>query len=902
MFGKRRDKQDELDKQFESPKPPPAYSGPLMGAMRPSQLPAEPPAKPLYGGDPTPEPPGETASRVTDDAFAANLEADLNAPQPLDEPDPMPEPLPDPLAQTETPAGPVAESAQEPVEAPAPPVAPAASPARAQRGVSRDGDQMLGLLSTIESQLGELQRLKADREMLVGDLELAREELDAQQALLDQRELNIASLEAEAKENQRITEGMLADAEQRTKELEQRSTDLEQTRNELEQQRVHLDELQRALDERTRELEVRDADMRARIDDLDSREKESEEREAELRLAIEAEMQERLGEVQSALDKARAELEAMRSQVEERNAEIERIRTEADERVAEVEHALREELAARIESEKLGAGERVEQLQSELDEANLALKESADAADAHEAKCRELAERVGQLESELGEAREKASERGDELASGMESVQQRMSQLEGELAKTRDQLTEAGRHLGEAQDRVSAAEQRAKAAESEATTQKQTAEEAKALAAKQAKEHAEKLAEEVAQAKAQAVAQTQAGSVMPPAAPVAPGITPAELAKRDRVIELLKSKLDQTTERCKQLDAQLQAGSPSAPASGANDAGGQKSSLDELQQKLLNRQQELDVIAHKLSAREQAIKQREASAGTKGGPAPISAAAGSSSAMIEAERDALRQENEKIHQQREAIAEAKAKLDRTAQKVAAKAAKGKAANIMLAAMITMVILAASSWYIVGQIAKPIHVASVELGVDPQARLSEQQLRSWQSYHEALLDDPQFHELAARRLKARGYHDFGTPSDVRSMVQSGMITHESSHAGRLILLYTGAGSDRTTRVLDTFSSALSSFANDTRDHRHDGAATAIITQVSADPTPIEDPRLNMFAMVFGGLCAFALFASVVLWRRMSKDMSDFDARLSDDLHIAGEPGEGGASAEGKRLMF
>ncbi|MFU8829470.1 MAG: hypothetical protein ACNA8P_08565, partial [Phycisphaerales bacterium] len=478
------------------------------------------------------------------------------------------------------------------------------------------------------------------------------------------------------------------------------------------------------------------------------------------------------------------------------------------------------------------------------------------------------------------------------------AVQQRMSELENELARARDQLTEAGRHLGEAQDRASAAEKRAKAAETEATTQKQTAEEAKALAAKQAKEHAEKLAEEVAQAKAQA----QASPAAPPAAPVAPGINPAELAKRDRVIELLKSKLDQTTERCKQLDAQLQAGSSAAPASGANDAGGQKSSLDELQQKLLNRQQELDVIAHKLSAREQAIKQREASAGTKGTPAPISAAAGSNSAMIEAERDALRQENEKIHQQREAIAEAKAKLDRTAQKVAAKAAKGKAANIMLAAMITMVILAASSWYIVGQIAKPIHVASVELGVDPQARLSEQQIRSWQSYHEALLDDPQFHELAARRLKARGYHDFGTPSDVRSMVQSGMITHESSHAGRLILLYTGAGSDRTTRVLDTFSSALSSFANDTRDHRHDGAATAIITQVSADPTPIEDPRLNMFAMVFGGLCAFALFASVVLWRRMSKDMSDFDARLSDDLHIAGEPGEGGASAEGKRLMF
>lgn len=819
MFGKKRTKDEGGDERHED-----TGGGLPMGGPLPSQ-PSEPhePGRPLFGGE---SPSDGGTGALSDDEFLANLEADLNAAASAAEQVPSVE-----AVETRT-------AAQEPVAGKAP----------EKKRITRDGDEMLGLLSTIESQLGELQRLKSDRESLIDDLEQARQDIDAQREVLSQRELSVAALESEALENQRITEGMLNEARQREEELER-------AKAEFAEQRTKVEELERVLAERSAELESRESELRQRLEELEAREREAGEREKELREQLSGEYESRLGDMQRSLDSARGEIESLRTELGDRVAEIELLHEDADRRLAEQERSLREEFATRLDSEKKGVDERVERLEGELAEARQSLEEGSSERERIEAERADALAKIEQLGSELEAAQRVASESGAS-AEQAAAAQGRIEELESELGKSRDQLAQAGKQLSETQQRCQTAEGRV----SELTA---------ALEAKQAE---------------------------PPAAAPQPGIDPAEIAKRDRAIGLLKSKLDQVSARCKQLDEQVR-----AAASGPDSSEPQSTAkMDAMQQKLLARQQELDVIAHKLDAREKSLKQREG-AGGAGSPKPLSGGMSGT----EEEREALRKESEQLYLQRESLAEAKAAVDRSAKKVAAKAAKGKAVNVVLAAVVTMAILAFASWYVVGEIAEPVHVASVELGADPQASPTESQLEAWQDYHEALLDDPQFHELAARRLKARGYTQFGTPSDVRAMVSSGVIAMETSVDGRLTLLYTGAGADRTQRVLDTFSSALSSFANETRGHRYDSAATAIIVPASIDPTPIEDPRVNLFAMVFGGACAFALFSSLVLWRRMSRDISEFDARLSDDLGLpatGGTEAEGAASSDGRRLMF
>lgn len=866
MFGKRRNKdaEDGLER-FDGPESPaPADSdapgpgsggifGGSFGASQPTP-PDQPPARPLYGGDASAD-----ASPTDDGQFASNLEADLARDEQQDE-------MPEPEAVEKQPETPVAVQETAPGSADDTPMQPvgetpsegAIERAKAMRGVSKDGDQMLGLLSTIESQLGELQRLKADRESLIDDLEHAQQEVESQKALLDEREQAVQALEEEAKENQRITEGMLADAQEKQKALDD-------ARASFEAERERVERLEKSLDERSVDLETRDADMRRRLEELESRERESEQRENELREQITGEFEARINELNQTLEGVRSEVESLRQQLDERNAELERVRSEADDRVRAREEELRNEFEQRVEGAKQSGDERVQSLERELDEARNALQEASSQREQNDRERQELEAKVGELGQQLDSLRreaeeakrraEEASSENGDVASAAAESDERAKRLEAELAKTRDQLAEAGRHLSEAQER-----------------------------AREQSEKVEALGAELEQVKAKA-------SEAPAPAAASTGIDPAEVAKRDRVIELLKGKLDAASAQCKQLQEQVGTGGAASPSDPQ-----QKAALDALQQKLLAKQQELDVAAHKLAAREKALE-------GKGGAKPMSPMGG---AGTEEEREALRKESEALYTQREQLAEAKASLDRKAKKVAARASKGKAANLMMSAVITMAILAALSWYVVGQIVQPVHVASVELGIDPQETdLSDRQREAWQDYHEALLDDPQFHELAARRLKQRGYSEFGTPSDVRSMVSDGLITMESGSDGRLTLLYTGPGSDRTERVLDTFSGSLSGFANETRDHRFDAAATAVITPVASDPTPIEDPRLNMFAMVFGGACAFALFGSVIMWRRMARDLTQFEDRLADGLELSAAdigPTEGGASTEGKRLMF
>lgn len=842
MFGKRRNKdEDHSNEQIhESEGSGSSFGGPFM----PSQPTHEEPSQPLYGEKSSSG--SHQASPLTDEQFAANLEADLV--QPVEE---ALEPEAAAIETLETDPEPEEQfvAADPASEQPEPQIpAPSAPPER--KRISRDGDEMLGLLTTIETQLGELQRLKADRESLIDDLEQARQDIDAQREVLAQRELSVAALEAEAVENQRITESMLTEAERREAELER-------AKAEFDQQKVTVEELERTLNDRSAELESRDQELRTRLEQLEHSEREASQREQQWRDQISGEYESRLGELQKSLEDARAEVETLQRELGDRVAEIELLQEDAEKRLAEQKSTLEAEFASRIESQQQNIDERVQRLQQELDDARASLENAASERSDIEAKRSESENAVEQLRAQLESAQQAASA-GGESAEQLTAAQSRIGELESQLTASRDQLGAMESQLGEAHEHAAAAEKRAT----------EIAAEVEAVQAKLA------------------------------AAPQQQGVDPAEITKRDRAIELLKSKLDQMSERCKQLDAKLQeaATAPTA-APTTNDPSNTK--LDALQQKLLARQQELDVVAHKLDAREKSLKQRES---TSGSGKPMAPAAMSGT---EEEREALRKESEQLYLQRESLAEAKAAVDRSAKKVAAKAAKGKAVNVVLAAVVTMVILAFASWYVAGEIAKPIHVASVELGIDPQATPTASQLEAWQGYHEALLEDPQFHELAARRLKARGYTQFGTPSDVREMVSSGLIAFESSEDGRLTLLYTGEGSERSQRVLETFSGSLSSFANETRDHRYDSAATAIISPASIDPTPIDDPRMNLFAMLFGGACAAALFSSLVLWRRMSRDISEFDARLGDDIGLpvaVQNESEGGASSEGRRLMF
>lgn len=376
-----------------------------------------------------------------------------------------------------------------------------------------------------------------------------------------------------------------------------------------------------------------------------------------------------------------------------------------------------------------------------------------------------------------------------------------------------------------------------------------------------------------------------------PSAAEAPAIQSAErvssaLASLRGEVEALQQAMSAQDKRAADLDAR-----EAALREHAAQLTDREFHLAERHKELNAAQDQLKADAGTWREREEAIAQRERSIAQNGAAPQVGTAVSLRRARLKKQRRLLAERAAQLVRAKEMLANKLADTARTrtslplaagaeplptgpARSVApSRSASGSVGMGMLAAAMSLALIAGTSWWAAGQIDQPKFVAKATIGM-AEAVDEPGLAESWTSFHEELARDPQLLEYAAERLKRAGYPEYSTPSDVRRLMDESM-TIDGGTPGRLNLQLLGPGRQRTQRLLDAYLSVLVSMANDSRERRADQSSTMVMIDAKANDEPVSDRRMPIFAVLAGGLtvvCAGAGFfaAGVVVRVRGSKN--------------------------------
>lgn len=230
---------------------------------------------------------------------------------------------------------------------------------------------------------------------------------------------------------------------------------------------------------------------------------------------------------------------------------------------------------------------------------------------------------------------------------------------------------------------------------------------------------------------------------------------------------------------------------------------------------------------------------------------------------------------EQVLSQRAQLAQAKRQLDVAGASIARRAGAKRAGAITLCIVLTLGVLGALSWAVVGQAWPGDFEARADVTADGRGReLSDGELDEWRRALEATLADPQFAETIAARMKQRGYDSLGSAGAVRTLL-TGSFSHESPAPGTLSLEIRAPGREKAARTLDIITTALASDANAARERRADGAVTLIKAPASAGSQPINDQRLPRSGMVLLGAIVLTFGLGFGIWGKLSRAKQEFE---------------------------
>jgi hypothetical protein len=245
---------------------------------------------------------------------------------------------------------------------------------------------------------------------------------------------------------------------------------------------------------------------------------------------------------------------------------------------------------------------------------------------------------------------------------------------------------------------------------------------------------------------------------------------------------------------------------------------------------------------------------------------------------------ARHQQYEQVLSLRGEVITAKRAVDAMQKRVQGAAARTRASAAIFYLAGLIAVLGALSWTVTRQLVPATFAARAVIVPESKARtLSDVELADWQVYHENLLGDPQFLELAAERMGRRGVITMATPGDLRAELEKS-FDFQSARDGHLELELRGLGADRTERILDTYVTALVSQANAGKERRTDGASTTILTPAKADVTPIEDPRPVYAAAILGGSTLVSLLIGGIIWGRLAAAKAKFETESRIDEFV------------------
>lgn len=546
-------------------------------------------------------------------------------------------------------------------------------------------------------------------------------------------------------------------------------------------------------------------------------------------------------EVEAALQSVRADLEARKKLDDERAA--------ADATQAEKSKALAKELDEfASELEKLQS--ELEKEKSELETSRGALLENAKA----------IKQRESELDSLKSESESELSARQAEVAT-----------QQAEIAVQRAQMTAQRAEIAEQQAQVAAlhAEIAARQAELDARAKEIEA------AHEAARDSAESAASSDADVARRLAAETEAGEQL--------RLDIERIAQRCAAQEEVLAEYEQllAVERSHvhALVSEIQSGDSKPETT--------RTRIDELKACLAHEREDRERLNRKLSEYQNAAK-----AGT---PIRQIAHAGSTSlrqrrlkrcrailrehvAKVRKASEVLAKRFEQCEQvlsQRAQLAAAKRQLDVASTSLARRAAGKRAGVLTLCSVLTLAVLGALSWAVVGQAWPGDFEARAEITADGRGReLSDGELDEWRRSLEATLANSQFAETVASRMKQRGYETLGNAGAVRSLLTNS-FSHDSPAPGTLALEVRGPGREKAARTLDIITTALASDANAAREHRADGAVTLIKAPATAGAEPIDDQRLPRTGIVLLASILLTCGLGFGIWGKLSRAKQEFE---------------------------
>lgn len=556
-------------------------------------------------------------------------------------------------------------------------------------------------------------------------------------------------------------------------------------------------------------------------------------------------------EIETKLVDVQSRLVAKETELAQRDQELDQVRKERSDldqslrvlqdTVASKETALKEtedslrvltgELEARKQQEEAKAGE-----QAKEDEKSKSLAKELD----------EFATELQKLQSDLDKEKAELEAAKESLVQGATALKARESELntrtaelESEAARRRLELDQRSEELGRVQDAAS------KAAATDAELSRRLAAET---------ETSEQLRLDVEKIARRCSAQEEV------------------LAEYEQLLAVERSHVHEIVAAIQTQDAE-----PDAT----------RSKLDELKSCLAHERQERDRLVQKISELQNAAKTpgfTKTNAG-RGSTALRQRRLKRCRAILREHVSKVRKASEvlakrfeqceQVLAQRAQLAATKRQLEVASIALARRAASKRAGVLTLCAVLTLAVLGALSWSVVGQAWPGDFASKAEITADGRGReLSEPELDEWRRSLEATLADPQFVETVASRMKQRGYETLGSAGAVRTLLTNS-FSHESPSPGTLSLEMRAPGREKSARMLDIIATALASDANAAREHRADGAVTLIKAPAAAGNQPIDDQRLQRAGIV--------LLASVVLtcglgfgiWGRLSRAKREFE---------------------------
>lgn len=211
--------------------------------------------------------------------------------------------------------------------------------------------------------------------------------------------------------------------------------------------------------------------------------------------------------------------------------------------------------------------------------------------------------------------------------------------------------------------------------------------------------------------------------------------------------------------------------------------------------------------------------------------------------------------------------ERNAEADRAIRRAEIRASKGRASVFVAALTFALAVGAAGAWFGVQAFVPATYIASARVALDDRGiEVTPKEVNAWRDFVATLAEDPQFLERASQRMRSRGFADVGTPTDLRRVLDERLDVTTSS-PDEIELALRGQGAGPTERFLDTLSTAMVAYANDTRQLRVDQASSRVIAHAKSAEAPAEDPRLMAFGIAFGAAAGLILIGFVLVWRSL-----------------------------------